>query len=235
MLLEQISVDIIYVIVNCLNGCNISKFSNTSIQINTLIKEQKDKIWLKFLCKEIDIWDKCFNLPNQVIFDFHVKTRLVYKDKNINNNYIRYAVHYFCCKYIIIHLRKEILKNYKFINTLIFYGPSLINYLYKNIYGYNTILIDINKVEKSFKNLNKYLLKNLQLKNIDIINTIKNIHIDLFYVSKVLLCVSKSILIMDYIHECFLKDYNSKEINKRFVRRINYLSKLCNICYYRLI
>ena len=36
MLLEKISVDIIYIIVDYLNGCYISKFTNTSKDINEI-------------------------------------------------------------------------------------------------------------------------------------------------------------------------------------------------------
>jgi len=230
MLLEKISVDIIYIIVDYLNGCNISKFTNTSKEINNLINEQEDNIWLKMLNKN-HLNGKSNSLPDQVIRDFHFKTRSILENKNINSNYIKYASYYFCSKYIIIHLRKEIIKNYKYMNTIFFYGPSLINDLYKSVYG--ATIVNTQEAENSFKRLNINLLRDSKLNEIDVIDTIKNIHSDLYFVAKVLQLINKNRLTMEYIIECF-NFKNGKEICRRFTRRINYLSKLCTVCYYSI-
>ena len=232
MLLEKISVDIIYIIVDYLNGCNISKFTNTSKDINNLVNEQKESIWLKLLSKK-HLNGESNNLPNQVIRHFHFKTRSVLENTNINSNYIKYASHYFCSKYIIIHLRKEIIKNYKYMNTILFYGPSLINDLYKSIYGSFATIVNTKEAENSFKRLNINLLRDIKLNEIDVINTISNIHSDLYYVAKVLQLINKNRLTMDYIIECF-NFKNGKETCRRFTKRINYLSKLCTLCYYSI-
>ena len=122
MIFEVFPVDIIYDLVNYLDGYHISRLNSTSCQFYNLIKNQSNKIWEKFLTKDSIVWTNSYNLPTQVIEDFHFKTRNVYATKVLNSNYFKYSLHYYCCKFIIINLRKELFSNFKTINTILFYS-----------------------------------------------------------------------------------------------------------------
>ena len=226
MILELFPVDIIYNLVNYLEGYQISRLNSTSLQFYNLIKNQSNKIWEKLLNKNSLVWTKSYNLPTQVIKDFHFKTRNLYIDKVINNSYFKYSLHYYCCKFIIINLRKELFSNFKNISTLLFYCPELLNQLLIQVYQDEAPIIDIIKTKKSFKSLQIELLKEISIKNTDIINTCQKIDKNLYIISKVLNIVLKNNLVMDFYYTNIIKskfeDYNIKRVSRRFI----YLSKL---------
>ena len=234
MILEVFPVDIIYNLVNYLDGYQISRLNSTSGQFYNLIKNHSNKIWENLLSKNVLAWTKPYNLPTQVIEDFHFKTRRIYIHKDINSNYLKYSLHYYCCKYIIIDLRKELFNNFKNINTVLFYCPVLLNYILIQVYGDEAPIIDSEKTLKSFRSLQIELSKEVSLKNINIIDACKKIDQNLYVVAKVLSTVLRNNLVMDFYYKNIIKsnceDTNIKRISRRFI----YLSKILTSCINRI-
>jgi|TARA_B110000261_G_scaffold161851_2_gene204168 hypothetical protein len=234
MLLENIQEDIIYHVVIFLNGCIISRLRSTSNIFNVLIKKQENNIWSTFLNKKVIVWKDCYDLPIQVLKDFKLKTRNIFKEKELNSNYIKYAFHYYCSKFIIINLRKELINNFKLINTVFYYGPDMLNNLLKLVYDITTPIIDIKKAKVSFQKLINKLMKKVNLCDINIIQTIQEIDEFLYLTAKYMYLIIKNSIVSKYIFTYILKKPKLLNTSKRISRRLIYLSKLCNICFHRL-
>ena len=234
-LLEIVPVDIIYCIVNYLNGYNISMLNSTNKEIKILIGRNQ-KIWSNLLNLTPHLWQKQHNLPKQFTTDFNKKTRQVYAKSNFESSFLKYSLHYFAIKYVIIQLRNELREHFQKLNVLFLYGPTLFNIIMLNFGTDDINIIDTQLAYKAFTQLVKNLHSSLTISKFHILNKASDIEYYLYVCATNFGFIMKYNLIINYICDKVFNDNDKSILNvlKRLSRRMIYLSKVMSLSSYRI-